>query len=264
MQRKEGIMRNMILFGIVLLMMSQCASGPVNGKPVPSISQAAVTRRGYEDRMERLYRTVNWLKGAPYAWGGSSPYWGMDCSGFTQFVMKEVGIGIPRTVKNQADVGQRVKARHVRPGDLVFFDASEQREGLDHVGIYLGNGYLAHSTSPVGVVIERLEEYPHDIEFGRRVMMSKVDLWQQSRTAQPKPRSRSAPERKPRPPKRGKGKIIKLELNGSMVEYTVKLKDGSHYEFRTVWENHNEYVEEYGNLLRKTVEWDEEYYRVKD
>ncbi|MGY2082609.1 transglycosylase SLT domain-containing protein [Blastococcus sp. SYSU DS0539] len=81
--------------------------------------------------------------GVPYLWGGTDPSKGLDCSGFTQRVFGDLGIELPRTSSQQATTGKAVASlAAARPGDLVFFDNSSSRAGIDHVGIYLGNGQM--------------------------------------------------------------------------------------------------------------------------
>ncbi|SDF49579.1 NlpC/P60 family protein [Klenkia brasiliensis] len=91
--------------------------------------------------------------GVPYLWGGTDPAKGLDCSGFTQRVFADVGITIPRTSSQQATAGTAVASlADARPGDLVFFDNSSARAGIDHVGIYLGNGKMIASPQEGDVV----------------------------------------------------------------------------------------------------------------
>jgi hypothetical protein len=81
--------------------------------------------------------------GVPYQWGGTDPSKGLDCSGLTQLVYKNLGIDLPRTASQQATSGQAVASlADARPGDLVFFDYSSSRPGVDHVGIYVGDGKM--------------------------------------------------------------------------------------------------------------------------
>jgi hypothetical protein len=81
--------------------------------------------------------------GVPYLWGGTDPTKGLDCSGFTQLVFGNLGIDLPRTSSQQATSGRAVASlAEARSGDLVFFDNSPSRAGVDHVGIYLGNGKM--------------------------------------------------------------------------------------------------------------------------
>jgi cell wall-associated NlpC family hydrolase len=81
--------------------------------------------------------------GVPYVWGGSDPSKGLDCSGLTQLVYKNLGVDLPRTASQQATSGRPVASvAEARPGDLVFFDYSSSRAGVDHVGVYIGNGKM--------------------------------------------------------------------------------------------------------------------------
>jgi peptidoglycan DL-endopeptidase CwlO len=81
--------------------------------------------------------------GVPYLWGGTDPAKGLDCSGFTRLVYGNLGIDLPRTSSQQATAGTAVASlADARPGDLVFFDHSPGRPGIDHVGIYVGDGKM--------------------------------------------------------------------------------------------------------------------------
>jgi hypothetical protein len=87
--------------------------------------------------------------GVPYLWGGTDPAKGLDCSGFTQLVFGNLGIDLPRVSAQQATAGRPVASlADARPGDLVFFDYSELRPGIDHVGIYVGNGKMIAAPQP--------------------------------------------------------------------------------------------------------------------
>jgi cell wall-associated NlpC family hydrolase len=81
--------------------------------------------------------------GVPYKWGGTDPGTGLDCSGLTQRVYADLGISIPRTSSQQATAGRPVASLdEAQPGDLVFYDYSSSRAGIDHVGIYIGGGKM--------------------------------------------------------------------------------------------------------------------------
>ncbi|MGY2127649.1 NlpC/P60 family protein [Blastococcus sp. SYSU DS0617] len=81
--------------------------------------------------------------GVPYLWGGTDPAKGLDCSGLVQVVFGNLGIDLPRTSSQQATSGTAVASlADARPGDLVFFDNSSSRAGIDHVGIYVGDGKM--------------------------------------------------------------------------------------------------------------------------
>ena len=79
--------------------------------------------------------------GVPYRWGGTDPKTGLDCSGLTKLVYRQLGVDLPRVSRDQAKVGTKVDSlKDARPGDLVFFD-----EPVDHVGIYAGNGKMVEA-----------------------------------------------------------------------------------------------------------------------
>jgi hypothetical protein len=81
--------------------------------------------------------------GVPYLWGGTDPAKGLDCSGFTQLVYGNLGVDLPRVSSQQATAGRPVASlTDARPGDLLFFDHSSGRPGIDHVGIYIGDGKM--------------------------------------------------------------------------------------------------------------------------
>lgn len=91
------------------------------------------------------------LRGAPYAWGGTTPS-GFDCSGFLVYVFKKQGMNIPRTVAQQWNFGKSVSKPSV--GDIVFFET--YKPGPSHNGIYVGNNQFIHSGTSTGVTISNL------------------------------------------------------------------------------------------------------------
>ncbi|WP_046506230.1 C40 family peptidase [Paenibacillus riograndensis] len=93
--------------------------------------------------------------GTTYKFGGTSTS-GFDCSGFTRYVFKNVGLTLPRTSKAQFSVGTPVSRNNLRSGDLVFFNTFGS--GVSHVGIYVGNGKFAQSSSSRGVTITSLSQ----------------------------------------------------------------------------------------------------------
>lgn len=79
--------------------------------------------------------------GYPYAWGGTSPATGFDCSGYTSWVFAQVGISLPRTAAAQQ--ASAVAVSNPQPGDLIFFGYPAY-----HVGIYAGDGMMYDSGRP--------------------------------------------------------------------------------------------------------------------
>ena len=84
------------------------------------------------------------LVGINYRRGGTDPDSGLDCSGLVQLVFKDaVGLLLPRTAKEQSQVGNEVDKDELKPGDLVFFNT--MRRAFSHVGIYLGDNRFLHA-----------------------------------------------------------------------------------------------------------------------
>lgn len=80
--------------------------------------------------------------GVPYRYGGNSPD-GFDCSGYTGYVYKKLGLKLARSASDQYK--QLRPVRVPSPGDLVFFKTSGAR--VSHVGIYAGNYRFIHAPS---------------------------------------------------------------------------------------------------------------------
>ena len=99
------------------------------------------------------------LLGRPYRSGGKKPASGFDCSGFTGYVFRQFGIGLPSCSRSQSQAGVQVKEAIAQAGDLVFF-GRKQRKGpaqIYHTGIVASNqdGRLRviHSATGEGVVV---------------------------------------------------------------------------------------------------------------
>jgi cell wall-associated NlpC family hydrolase len=85
--------------------------------------------------------------GDSYLWGGNGPNrW--DCSGLTSGAWRSVGVNIPRTADAQWKKLPRVSMKNLKPGDLVAFGYSSSY--ANHIGIYVGNGYLVDTASKYG------------------------------------------------------------------------------------------------------------------
>ncbi|NLI90258.1 MAG: C40 family peptidase [Epulopiscium sp.] len=91
---------------------------------------------------------VNYAKqfvGNPYVYGGNSLTNGVDCSGFTQQVMKKAGVSLQRSSAAQyASNGVKVSVDNIQPGDLIFYGYNGQ---VSHVGIYAGNNKIVHASN---------------------------------------------------------------------------------------------------------------------
>lgn len=119
---------------------------------------------------DNIVANANKLLGTPYLWGGSSPT-GFDCSGFTQYVLKQSGIHLPRTTELQVQQGTYIDKNQLQKGDLVFLKDT-YRSGVSHVGIYIGEGKMIHASSSKGVTISDLSTsyYVKHYHSARRII----------------------------------------------------------------------------------------------
>ena len=106
-----------------------------------------------EEQMEEIIATAMKLKGVPYFWGGMTPK-GVDCSGLVRWSYLMNGILLPRNASQMVHCGDPVSLDALQRGDLVFFgtpaeDGKPQR--VTHVGIYIGNNHIIHSSHLVRV-----------------------------------------------------------------------------------------------------------------
>ena len=101
----------------------------------------------------RLLNIAMRFGGVPYVWGGETPA-GFDCSGFVQYVFRQIGINLPRTADVQYELGRKVLQSELQPGDLVFFETYEP--GASHNGIYVGDGNFIGANSGTGVAVASL------------------------------------------------------------------------------------------------------------
>ena len=126
---------------VATLLLHACASAPARHAPVaPADSRAANAV---------LFRAIG-LVGTPYRWGGNTPEGGFDCSGLVGYVFRDAAnLALPRRSSDIAGIDAPTVGRErLAPGDLVFFG----RSGVNHVGIYVGEGRFVHAPSSGGTV----------------------------------------------------------------------------------------------------------------
>lgn len=123
-----------------------------------SISQPeSKWRASLKQDVESIIGTAYTMMGFPYLWAGTSSK-GVDCSGLVRTVLFMHDIIIPRDASQQAYVGERIEIApdfsNVQRGDLVFFGrkaTAGRKEGISHVGIYLGDKRFIHALGDVHI-----------------------------------------------------------------------------------------------------------------
>jgi peptidoglycan DL-endopeptidase CwlO len=97
-----------------------------------------------------------------YRYGGTTPR-GFDCSGFTGYVYRQLGITLPRTANQQLHATRHIPRSKARPGDLVFFVSGSRAY---HVGIYAGGGKI-YDSPRTGKTIQKRAIWDAAVVFGR-------------------------------------------------------------------------------------------------
>jgi len=78
--------------------------------------------------------------GKPYCYGGAGPGC-YDCSGLTMMAWQQAGVSLPHSSASQYNVGRRISASELQPGDLIFYYSP-----ISHVSIYIGGGQRISAT----------------------------------------------------------------------------------------------------------------------
>ena len=141
----------------------------------------------------RILQTAFSFVGFPYVWGGESEttngplgpqlQGGFDCSGFVWRVYKLQPYGdggrLAATLRgrttyamsSEVPVSARIPFERLSAGDLVFFGAKgplSKPAQVDHMGIYVGRGWIVHSSRD-GVTLAPFDGWYRDrFAWGRR------------------------------------------------------------------------------------------------
>jgi probable lipoprotein NlpC len=153
---------SLVLFRLISVLISSCAA-----------NRKAKAR---EKQIDEVIRTARTFTGTPYKYGGTSRS-GMDCSALTGYAYKSVNISLPRQSEDQSLVGEKVKLKDLRPGDLVFFATGKKKREITHVGIVTevkagDNIKFIHASTTLGVVETNLftEYYEKRFRLARRIL----------------------------------------------------------------------------------------------
>lgn len=96
-------------------------------------------------RREEIIAFAKQFIGGRYVYGGTNPSTGVDCSGFTSYVMRNAaGVELAHSSRSQSTQGRVISAAEIRPGDLVFYGSKSR---INHVAIYIGDGQIVHASN---------------------------------------------------------------------------------------------------------------------
>lgn len=120
----------------------QPGSSSGGGNATPPVGNPGAPRAGVIEAAQKYL-------GIPYVWGGTTMD-GLDCSGFTMLVYREVGVKLPRTSREQFArySGTFIPPDRLdllQPGDLLFWARNNDPAQIHHVGLYAGGGSYVHA-----------------------------------------------------------------------------------------------------------------------
>jgi cell wall-associated NlpC family hydrolase len=146
----------------------QFLSRPDSCQPASFFSfPSGVNHDGISSMREEIIRVARQYLGIRYRSSGKNPKAGFDCSGFTGFVFRKMGIPLRASSPAQAMEGKKVPSVNARKGDLAFFGhrGRKGRYHVNHAAIVISEPgeplAIIHSASRKGIVITRVNEDPY-------------------------------------------------------------------------------------------------------
>lgn len=148
--------------------------GRTGWTPAADVTEFAQWAKRQAITEESIVNTAMQFVGVPYLWGGASSK-GLDCSGLVRMTFFMNGHLLPRNASQQVNYGREIimecdhgigadsdklhgemlkRIKNLKPGDLVFFGSPGTllaKEKITHVGIYIGNGKIIHSSHKVRI-----------------------------------------------------------------------------------------------------------------
>ena len=119
-------------------------------------NQSSTNNNSKEDKLISIAKSK---LGCKYVWGATGENT-FDCSGFTQWCYKKIGISIPRTASAQSKAGKPVDLNDRskwKAGDLLCRVSGGSN---NHVVMYIGNNQIIHSPQTGDVVkIQSVDSY---------------------------------------------------------------------------------------------------------
>ena len=116
-----------------------------------------------------LVNSANEYIGTPYRYGGATKN-GIDCSAFVKNVYNSIDLILPRTSLAQSQIGEKVKRKKAKTGDLIFFKTNRKKT-ISHVGMVLNNFdgeiFFIHASTSKGVIVSSLKEEYYQNKYAK-------------------------------------------------------------------------------------------------
>lgn len=135
-----------------------------------------LNKLGFEHKkikpLDEIKKIIPEFEGKPYKFGASvsfdAPNY-FDCSSLTSYLFAQAGIQIPRVSVDQYVFGKEVSEKEAKFGDIVFSNTENGKihyetidfikgtkigKGIDHCGLYLGDGKSLHASRFNGNKVE--------------------------------------------------------------------------------------------------------------
>lgn len=140
-----------------------------------------------QEKRAKLIKIAKSLIGKPYKYGikpEEAPDY-FDCSTFTQYVYKKIGVKLPRSSILQATQGREIQLEdgewYLGVGDLLFFRGTKGHYDdslfpasyvyIGHVALYIGDGKIIHANSKTKSVAEMdFREIKEPIVIVKRIL----------------------------------------------------------------------------------------------
>ena len=172
---KKYIYYIFILLGLSLFF-SACSPKPYSYPNYDIIKPEKVCK----PKRKNIQALLDSYLGKPYVWAEEGPD-AFDCSGLTYNIYGSMGVEIPRIASEQAKMGKTIPFSQLTYGDLIFFGNTNKRSRrINHVGIYLGNGWFVHASSKARRVT--LSNFAQEPRYLRRMKICKRYLSKDERT----------------------------------------------------------------------------------
>lgn len=140
-QRAHGVPATGVTAALTWGSLQGHGNGHANAAAAPAQKAAPAADQSSGSRAQAVAFARAQL-GKPYGYGATGPG-SYDCSGLTQGALKAAGKNIPRTSQAQLSGGKKISLSQAQPGDIVVYYS-----GASHVGLYIGNGQIIHSSRP--------------------------------------------------------------------------------------------------------------------